>query len=277
MKGLLAVLGLGCGLLSSQADITVQLLAIPETGPFVQADGSALADGSVARVGYFDEAGLNGLDAAGLRDFATVDALFAEVTRFSSAAGNYQSNTNLSVSAAGGTGRQIYVWVFNGSEPSASTQSGIFTDPSWTVPTDFGTLNMVSQSIDAEDILLGASLSGSFALADMGGSTVPGSFTELVGGVDSGSGIYMTEWFPPFLPLSANWVMQFELGLLYTDLSGTEDGFFLYSQRYNEWVWSSRTAWPAVYEYSSQSWLYLETVYAPTVFIYDYTAGTWRL
>ncbi|NDV61771.1 hypothetical protein G0Q06_04845 [Puniceicoccales bacterium CK1056] len=276
MRRNLLTLLLGCACLCSHADITIQVIAIPATGAFLQADESALPDGSIARVGYFDEAGLSGLDASGLRNFGTLDALFTEVTSFPSRSGNIQGNTNVSVSTAGGVGRRIYLWIYNGGNPESATQSGIFTDPNWTVPSDLGSLNMVSSAIDEADIVLGTVVPGGYALEEMGDGSEGLGLEALFETKKNLDGTFTSSWFGTYSDLGSRWIYDSARGVLYVNNSSTREDIFLYSISLASWVWTSRDTYPILYSYSSGTWLHVFEVNG-AAYLFDYAAGDWQL
>lgn len=277
MKYSLLIFLLVCAFISARADVTIQLRAIPATGAFLQADESPLPDGSLARVGFFDEAGLAGLDPNGLRSFATVDALFTEVVTFTSLSGNIQGNTNVSVTAAGGVDRRIYVWVFNGGNPESATQSGIFTDPSWTVPSDFGTLIMVSSMIDEADIVLGSMGSGNALLLEaVSSGPVGDGILDLLEAVDSGNGQYTSAWFGELTYPGNRWIYNPGKGFLYFAELSTSESVFLYSHSLESWIWTSRSVYPDIHVYGTAEWFRVYDAGADA-YLFDYAAGEWQL
>lgn len=125
--------------------VTIQIISDSSRGLILDSTGAPLVDGSLMRVGFFDVE-INDLTVSELLDPSLVEPLFTEFTSFSSSLGNFL-DTDLNLLATNPL-EQIYIWVFNASDPNLATEYGIFTSTGWTSPNDGGSLNMLSSEID---------------------------------------------------------------------------------------------------------------------------------
>jgi hypothetical protein len=135
------------------SNIDIQIIAIESTGQYLQSNQSTLADGSLLRLGTFDDVALGNLTAGQLADFSTVDGLFTEYATFTSSGGNITGVQNIPF--PGTSGDALYTWVFDSNDTGTANEYGIFNSSSWLSPPDGGTANLVSISID--NIVFGSS------------------------------------------------------------------------------------------------------------------------
>lgn len=164
----------------AQASVTVTVNS--NGGPtYTTSAGSALADGSIIRVGLFNTSGGNLATLQTSNDFATIDSLFtpfAESGHPGSGAVNQSSNAgnqiiinslfgpgqvigNIEGIAASysATGSQIYVWVFNSANTGTATEWGIFSATSgWNFPSDLGQETL--STFEVNDIVRGSTTGG---------------------------------------------------------------------------------------------------------------------
>ncbi|NDV61770.1 PEP-CTERM sorting domain-containing protein [Puniceicoccales bacterium CK1056] len=137
------------GGVASYGAVTVQIISNAATGQVQDSTGTALPDGSLMRVGFFDLdpiTGLGSLSASQLLDSSLVEPFFTEFTTFTSASGNFLENDN--TLDATNVGDQVYLWVFNSPLPATASEYGIFSSSTWNSPADTGSLNMVSSAIN---------------------------------------------------------------------------------------------------------------------------------
>ena len=160
-------------------DITYQVIANPATGQVQQSDTSLLADGSLLRVGFFDEVALGLI--SDLTNFSAVDAAFTETTTFGSLSGNFGANVDVPAQTEG---EQLYWWVFNGPDGAIASQSGIFTADIWTIPADLGTSNMVSSSIGVTGVISGGQDGINYTLTNV--VPEPAHFAAVLGALGLG-------------------------------------------------------------------------------------------
>jgi len=143
---LLFFFSLCLGAVSSFGAVTVQIIANASTGQVQDSTGTALPDGSLMRVGFFDVTGLQNLTPSQLLDASLVEPLFTEFKTFTSASGDFLQFDN--TLDATNVGDQVYLWVFNSSLAATATEYGIFSSSTWNSPADTGSLNMVSSAIN---------------------------------------------------------------------------------------------------------------------------------
>lgn len=105
------------------AQLGVVNVALTDAGSILNNDGSALADGTVAQFGLFDETSYDALGAL-QTDFTSVDALFTPIGSLSSSSG---SITGGFAPSTGTAGDKIFVWVANNSDFSIATEWGIWS------------------------------------------------------------------------------------------------------------------------------------------------------
>lgn len=133
--------------------ITVNLFATSAIGQYVAASESILDSGSLVRYGTLDVDAFNSLSESDKQSFSAVDSLFIELgTAAIGANGDLVSTNNTYTLPSGGIGfsEQLYVWVFNSSNTSSSSEWGIFTNlntPVWTTGgTNASTANLSTTS-----------------------------------------------------------------------------------------------------------------------------------
>jgi hypothetical protein len=154
-----------------QARATVTITVNSNGGPkYVTSTGTDLALGNVVRVGTFDISGGTGLLTSS-NDFAALNAIFTPLAEGrangGTATGANISPQNVSINNTGTTGNvfsqitgvagnyipqgtQLYVWVFNNSNPAAASEWGIFssTNVLWDFPPDLGSATLSSGTAD---------------------------------------------------------------------------------------------------------------------------------
>ncbi len=159
----LVLLGLGTFVQAAAVNISVSTNANGAPAKFVSSTGSNLNTGSAVRVGYFSFGGSPNLAEQAVltsSSFAAIDALFTplgdENATFGSGTGTVTVNnagflnlpghvvaglTNVNQTDAGHpdpfvpVGTQLYLWVFNNSNPASASEWSLFTaSAGWAVP-----------------------------------------------------------------------------------------------------------------------------------------------
>lgn len=184
MKKLSILLFAAICAVTAKAAIDITVVSNGATAFYQQANSSALVDGSLVRVGYFNEANIAGFSAGDWATLATVEAQFTELTTFAAASGNVLG-TNSGIAHPGNTGAPLYTWVFNAATTGAATEWGVFGSSSWTVPADLGTAVMTATQIN--NIKFGATSGGHFQMAAV---PEPSTYAMIFGGIALGFGIY---------------------------------------------------------------------------------------
>lgn len=112
--------------LAVTAQATTVTLSAGFSGPFVEKIDGTRVNGGLVLLGTMTDAQRDSLSAGSLS--ADVDAVFAEFgTRNSSATGSIAGSfTNVGANAGDFDGKQIYIWVFNGTDKT-SAEHALFT------------------------------------------------------------------------------------------------------------------------------------------------------
>jgi len=163
--------------ISANATITIQAISNSATGLILDSSEQSLGETGYMRIGVFDEAALELLSISELADYDTVDSLFTEYTTFTSASGNFLSNTNITY--PGTAGENLYAWVFNSTSPESADEYAIFGSSSWTVPNDTGTANLVSSQIN--NVVFGSTIAGSPTNYALSPVPEPSTFAAIAG------------------------------------------------------------------------------------------------
>jgi len=150
-------------LLSSvmQAEVGINIIANSGSGRYLDANGSALADGSLLRFGALDITSYDALSSTEKLSFSAVDNLFTELGTVTASSGEFMSlNENTYTVPVSGvnSGDKLSVWVFNAGVATSASEWGIFssTNVQWNMPTDPNTSTISTSTID--NIIAGGSL-----------------------------------------------------------------------------------------------------------------------
>ena len=181
----------------------------------VSSSGTLLAQGDAIRLGYFAASATSSLVESS-NSYSTLNAAFTAfgegtiptssgtLNETGTPVGNsntmYVNNAALlNVSGAffgsftlpatfpvtSGT-QQLYMWVFNSSNPATATQWGIFTDASWTFPPNLGAANMTMNSSGIQPLRYGGTTGSDYELASIPAVPEPSTFALLAGAMAIG-------------------------------------------------------------------------------------------
>lgn len=179
------------------ADVSISFFANDTTGKYVDPNGSALNEGSLALVGRLDLDSYNALSAAQKLSFSEVSSTFSVISTdkdpfTASASGEYNINTGTVTNANGATsGDQLYSWVFDSSSGSTATAWGIFTSTNslWQYPNDPGAA-VVSISNGPMSSIFGSIESGSPDSFKLQAIPEPSAYATILGLLGLGYAVF---------------------------------------------------------------------------------------
>ena len=209
MKKFIFLVAILCFAASAHAQVVVAANGVGSHLVFASDGVTPLVNGDLIRLGTFNSSGISILATS--NSLSTLDGDFTALgegnvgggtlTETPQPAGNtmdinsfggtsgafYGSFSGVSSSYfATGTATQLYMWVFNSSDPNTATQWGIFDAPSWMFPANLGTVTMGLGSANI-DPLRGSVDGTDFELANLSGVPEPSTFTLMAGAVIVGS------------------------------------------------------------------------------------------
>jgi hypothetical protein len=157
-KLLAATVFLFLGAIAGRANVVIT--AISGTSNLVlSATGGILDQGDLVRLGFFSSTANLGTD----NSFSDLNSIFTPIgeglvgSGTLSQSGNGGNTMDINYASGMGTfsgafngvsasylpaGDQLFLWVFNSTDPNAATQWGIFDATSWTFPSNLGTANL---------------------------------------------------------------------------------------------------------------------------------------
>jgi hypothetical protein len=103
---------------------------------------------------------------------------------------------------------------------------------------------------------------------------IPASFEEVVGATQNGDGSFTSPWFGTYTSPMADWIIHEEAGLLNNAAVAIPTDMFMYSVPLKSWVWTNETAFPIMYEYATEEWIYYEVI-SGVPYVYSYSTDTW--
>jgi len=203
LKNAFLALGVTQALAVSASAFTV-ILSATGTGQIMSASSTPLDFGDAVRVGHIAEGDLSEFSSS--NDFSALDALFVPLAESIADRGTLTPSPNpgspavdgglpfvndagmpsvdgdightitgVDIGFGSGSGTQLYLWVFNASDPANATEWGIFTGPLFATPAvDFAPALVLGSGIMTvtvgattvtDGIVRGSSAVGGFALA----------------------------------------------------------------------------------------------------------------
>lgn len=138
---------LGCRV---YGDVSVNIVSNDSTGLYLTSSLGSMANFAY-EYGYLDE---NAYDSLGLNqlDFNSVDNIFNTIGSglFNADGTIFSTGNSVTIPAVEEpqVGSNLYMWVFDSSDPSTSSEWGLFGSSNWLMPPDLASVSLTSNLID---------------------------------------------------------------------------------------------------------------------------------